>query len=81
MWPRFVTKMFAGLMSRWTTPSACAASRPSAIWMAKSSTVSISIGRATDAVFQRRTVQILHDYEDLSVLVANFVDGADVRVI
>jgi hypothetical protein len=35
----------------------------------------------TDAVFQRRTVQILHDYEDLSVLFANLVNGTDVRVI
>jgi len=35
----------------------------------------------TDAVFQRRTVQILHDYEDLSVLLANLVNSADVRVI
>ena len=31
--PRWVTKMFAGLMSRWTIPLAWAASRPSAMSM------------------------------------------------
>ena len=36
---------------------------------------------ATDAVFQRRTVQILHDDEGLPVLLANLMNGADVRVI
>ena len=40
--PRLVTKMFAGLMSRWTIPSEWAASRPSAIWMVKSSRSSVS---------------------------------------
>ena len=30
-WVRAVTKMFAGLMSRWMIPLECAASRPSAI--------------------------------------------------
>ena len=34
-----------------------------------------------DAVFQRRTVQILHCNEGLIVLLSNFVDGADVRMI
>ncbi len=32
--PSFVRKMFSGLMSRWMTPRACAAERPSAIWQA-----------------------------------------------
>ena len=36
-WPRSVTKMFAGLMSRWTIPFVCAASRASAISMASDS--------------------------------------------
>ena len=40
----FVTKTFAGLMSRWTIPFAWAASNASAIWMPRSSTVSISSG-------------------------------------
>ena len=31
IWPRVVTKMLAGLMSRCTTPSVCAASSASAI--------------------------------------------------
>ena len=32
--PRLVTKIFAGLMSRWMIPSACATSRASVIWIA-----------------------------------------------
>ena len=40
----FVTNMFAGLMSRWTMPFACAASSASAIWMPRSRTSSISSG-------------------------------------
>ena len=44
--PRLVTKMLAGLMSRWTMPSACAASSASAISMASESSVSISSGLA-----------------------------------
>ena len=35
-WPRFVTKMFAGLMSRCTIPCECAASKPSATQHGKS---------------------------------------------
>src|SRR6267142_2629059 len=31
--PRFVTKIFAGLMSRWIIPSAWAASKASATWI------------------------------------------------
>ena len=44
-WPRLVTKIFAGLMSRWTMPSQCAASSASAISIPKPSTVSSSSGR------------------------------------
>src|SRR5664279_2050384 len=40
-WPRLVTKIFAGLMSRWTMPSAWAASSASAISMASDSINSV----------------------------------------
>src|ERR1700728_4819164 len=43
-WPRLVTKMLAGLMSRWTMPWECAASRPSAISMARERMVSLLKG-------------------------------------
>ena len=52
-WPRRVTKMFAGLMSRCTMPPACAASSASAISIARSSSGSIS-REPCDAVLQRR---------------------------
>ena len=37
--PHGITKMLAGLMSRWMMPAACAASSASAIWMASSSNI------------------------------------------
>ena len=43
-WPRSVTKMFAGLMLRWTIPLACAASSASAISIPQSSTCSSGSG-------------------------------------
>ena len=36
---------------------------------------------ATDAMFQRNAIQILHDDEGLSPFLANFVNRTDVRVI
>ena len=80
-WPRLVTKMFAGLMSRWTMPSACAASSASAISMARDSRASVSSGSSRDAVLQRHAIQKLHGDERLAVLLANFVDGADVGMV
>src|ERR1022692_4068085 len=52
--------MFAGFMSRWTIPFACAASRASALCIPRSSTASISIGlpaiffQAEDGIRDRR---------------------------
>ena len=80
-WPRLVTKIFAGLMSRWTMPSACAASSASAISIARSSSASSLDGAAGDAMLQRYAVQKLHDDEGLAVCVVDFVDGADVGMI
>ena len=80
-WPRLVTKMFAGLMSRCTMPSACAASSASAISIARSIEASVSSGRPGDAMLQRHAVQKLHGDERLAVLFADFVNGADVGVV
>ena len=44
-WPLLVTKMFAVFMSRWTIPSACAASKASAISMPSDNNNSVSKGR------------------------------------
>src|ERR1019366_244882 len=49
--PRFVTKILAGLMSRWMMPSACAASSASTISMASERISSVSIGRPATQCF------------------------------
>ena len=80
-WPRLVTKMFAGLMSRWTIPSACAASSASAISMA-SERINFGFQRTPgDAVLQRHAVEILHGDEVLTFALVNLEDHADVGMI
>ena len=79
--PRLVTKMFAGLISRWMMPAAWAASSASAISMATDSSESGVQRTSGDAVLQRHAVQILHDDERLPVLLADVVDGADVGMV
>ena len=80
-WPRLVTNRFAGLMSRWTMPAACAASSASAISIAERQQ-QIDLERAPgDAMLQRRPVEELHDEERAAVLLADVVDGADVGVV
>ena len=80
-WPRLVTKMFAGLMSRWTMPSAWAASSASAISMPRRQERFDFQRPARDAVLQRLAVEKLHGDEGLAVLLADFIDGADVGMI
>ena len=62
-------------------PSAWAASSASAIWMPKSSTVSVSSGLPGDAVLERLAIQKLHGDERLAVVLADLVDRADVRMV
>src|SRR5215469_10161976 len=50
--PASVTKIFAGLISRWTMPFECAAFSPSATSIAASINVSSSIGRPEIACFR-----------------------------
>src|SRR5664280_792640 len=80
-WPRLVTKMFAGLMSRWTMPSACAASSPSAMSMAMRSSCSNARGRPPIKWLRGAPSNDLHGYKGGTVFLADVVDGADVGMI
>ena len=80
-WPRFVTKMFAGLMSRWTMPRACAVSRASAIWAPRSSSVSSFERPGPEPVPQSLAVEQLHRDEGLALVLVDVVDRADVGVL
>src|SRR5207245_6046823 len=80
-WPRWVTKIFAGLMSRCTIPLECAASKASEIWMASSSSVSILSG-----LFSMRVRSVCPSSnsmanEGLSVELVDVMNGADIGVI
>ena len=81
-WPRAVTKMLAGLMSRWTMPAVCAASSASAISMRERKQL-VHFERALgDGVLERHAVEKFHgDEADAAFAFADFVDGADVVVI
>jgi hypothetical protein len=54
VWPRSVTKMLAGLMSRCTILRECAASRPSSTWMATSSASAGSMDLDSSCCFSVR---------------------------
>jgi hypothetical protein len=79
--PRLVTKMFAGLMSRWTMPSVWAASSASAISMASDRINSVSIGHPP-----MRCFSVIPSRNSMAMKVCpcwsfNLVDGADIGVI
>ena len=80
-WPRLVTKMLAGLMSRWTMPSLCAASSASAISMASAEQHLHFQRTAGDRVLQGHAIQKLHGDEGLAILFADVVNGADVGMV
>ncbi len=73
--------MSAALMSRWTNPLEWAASRASAISVAKASKASSSTGFAGDAVLQGRAIEVLHGDEGAAVVLSDVVNGADVGMI
>ena len=80
-WPELVTKILAGLISRWVIPFECAASSASAIWAARSRRRSNSERLAVDQVLQGIAFHQLHDDKRTALLFADFVNGADIGVI
>ena len=70
-WPRLVTKMLAGLMSRWTMPLECAASSASAISIASDRGFRFQ-RMPSDPVLQRHAVQKLHGDEALAIRACRF---------
>ena len=80
-WPRSVTKMFAGLMSRWMIPLLWAAQSASAISIPHASTSRKRQRAARNMMFKRCAFHEFHGNERLAVLLIDFVDGADVRMI
>ena len=79
--PRVVTKIFAGLMSRCTMPSACAASSASAISMASRQQRFHLQRTPSDPLPQRHAIQKLHGDEGSPVVLADFVNRADVGMV
>ena len=79
--PRFVTKIFAGLMSRWTMPFSCAASRASAISAPSSNTCSMGSGLPSIIGFEGLPLHELHGDERTPAIFRDFVDRADVRMV
>src|ERR1700682_3158881 len=73
--------MFAGLMSRWTIPSAWAASSTSAISMASESNVSLSSGWPVIMGFNVMPSMNSMANERTAVLLANVVDRANVGMV
>ena len=80
-WPRSVMKMLPGLMSRWTRPLPCAASSASAICSPTSTAMSVGKRLPVDLVVERRAFQQLHHDEMAARVLADVVDGADVRMV
>jgi hypothetical protein len=78
-WPRSVTKMFAGFMSRCTIPLECAASSASAISMARRQNQLVLHRTPRNAMLQ--PIQELRGDEGLPVLIINLVDGADIGMV
>ena len=73
--PREVTKMLAGLMSRWTMPFECAASSASAISMAMSSNSFSSGGCCFSVLIERFAFQQLHGDEVSAFGLTNLMDS------
>jgi hypothetical protein len=74
-------KIFAGLMSRWTMPSACAASSASAISIARFTKRVVLHRAGADGVLEREPVQELHGVESLAFVLTDLVDSADIRMV
>src|SRR5271156_129092 len=79
--PRWVTKIFAGLMSRWTIPLECAASNPSATSIASESTVSLSSGLPAMRCFSVAPSRNSMAMQRLPTVFADFVDSTNIGMI
>ena len=73
--------MFAGLMSRWTMPLACADSSASAIWHADFDQRRRCERLRANALRERLSLQQFHRDEVPALVLTDRVDRADVRVI
>ena len=72
----------AGLMSRWMTPSSCAASSPSAIWRPISrALLQAGSGPCSMRGFERLPFDESHREEGLSLSLPDLVDRTDVGVM
>ena len=69
-WPRALTKMLAGLMSRCTMPLACADSSASAIWIAASTSSPVVEPLPRQPLRERLALEQLHDDEVLAARAA-----------
>jgi hypothetical protein len=79
--PLSVTKMFAGLISRWMIPAVCAAVERVGDLMPRSRIRSTLRGLPSISLLQSATRQELHDNERMAFVLVHFVHGADIRVI
>ena len=80
-WPRSVTKMFAGLMSRWTIPLAWAASERIRDLRAQLQHPLRLHRLAADQVLQGLALHQLHHDEGMTLVLRDLVDHADVGVV
>ena len=79
---RSSSRRLAGLTSRWTTSSACAASSAEAASRSQRSAVRRGIGpAAAQPVGDGAAGDVLHDHERPAVALADVEDGHDVRVV
>ena len=80
--PRSVTKMFAGLMSRWTMPLRVRGlERVGDLRSRARAAVAACSGRPAIRCLQRLALEQLHHDERPPVVLADVVDRADVRVV
>ena len=70
---------FAGFTSRWTTPSACAASSAPAACSSQSRACPVWTRPSADAVLERAAAEVLHDDERAAFRLTDVEDRDDVR--
>jgi len=80
-WPRLVTKMLAGLMSRWTMPWECAAVKGVGDLNAERQERLKVQWPKRGHVLQRLAVEKFHGDEGFAILLADVVDGANVGMV